>query len=192
MTGGLYDVGTSVLSINNSVTEMDVGQFFTLDSLPNVSEFSNLFDQYRIARVIIQLKLVAPPESIYYPAAGNTGNFGNFYPTVWWVTDKDDSGQYTLAQIKEVQGVKHRVLFPNRELTMSFTPTVLNQMYRTSLTTGYAPKRATYIDIAQPNVPHYSNKFVVDLEGITSAASLTEKIKIKMNIRYLFSCRGVR
>lgn len=192
ITGGLYDTGTSVLSVNANVTEVDVGQVFTLDSLPNVSEFTTLFDQYRITRVIIQLKLQAPPESIYAPVVGPVGNFGNFYPTVWWVTDKDDNTQYTLAQIKEVQGVRHRVLHPNRELTMSFSPSILAQMYRTSLTTGYAPKRSSFIDIAQPNVPHYSNKFVVDLEGLTSNADLVNKIRIKMNVKLMFACRGVR
>jgi len=192
VTGGTYTTSTSVLSCGASVSEIDVGQQFTLDSLPNVAEFNNLFDQYRIKKIEITLKLINVPENSGGPLTNNA-NYGNFYPTIWWVNDKDDAAPYTLAQIKEVQGVKHRVLFPNRELKMSVTPTMLTQMYRTAVTTGYSPKRASYCDIAQMDTAHYANKFVVDLEGFNTAilpANLLPQIKV--NYRMMFECKGVR
>lgn len=192
VTGGSYNTTTSVLTCGSNVTEIDVGQNFTIGSVPNVSEFSTLFDQYKIRRVVITMKLLNVPENSAAPML-NYANYGNFYPTIWWVNDYDDSGPVTLAAIKEFHGVKHRVLFPNRELKMSVAPTVLTQMFRTTLTTGYAPKKATWLDIAATDIPHYANKFVVDLEGMNTAVLDPLQLpRIKINYQVFFQCKGVR
>lgn len=191
VSGGTYTGSSSILSCGASVTEVAVGQHYTLDSLPNSSEFTTLFDQYKITKVICQIKLLNVPENPY-AAMSNNANYGNFYPTIWWVTDKDDSGPYTLAQIKEVHGVRHRVLRPNVELNMSCNPSILGQLYRTSVTTGYKPQKG-FIDIGQPNVPHYANKFVIDLEGLnTGVLDPTFLPRFKLNYRVFFQCKGVR
>lgn len=191
VSGGTYTGSSSILSCGASVTEVAVGQNYTLDSLPNVSEFTTLFDQYKIRKVICQIKMLNVPEN-QYAAMSNNANYGNFYPTIWWVNDKDDSSPYTLAQIKEVQGVRHRVIRPNTEINMSCNPTILGQLYRTSVTTGYKPQKG-YIDIGQTNVPHFANKFVIDLEGLnTSVLDPTFLPRFKLNYRVFFECKGVR
>lgn len=191
VVGGTYTGASSILSCGASVTEVNVGQNYTLDSLPNVSEFTTLFDQYKIRKVICQIKMLNVPENTY-AAMSNNANYGNFYPTIWWVNDKDDSGPYTLAQIKEVQGVRHRVLRPNSELNMVCSPSILGQLYRTSITTGYKPQKG-WIDIGQTNVPHYANKFVIDLEGLnTSVLDPLFLPRFKINYRMFFECKGVR
>jgi len=67
---------------------------------------------------------------------------------------------------------------------------MLTQMYRTALTTGYAPKRSTWIDMAQTDVPHYALKGVIDFENFNppTGADYT----FQCNIKYYFQCRNTR
>jgi len=162
---------------------------FTLDDLPNVTEFSTLFDQYRILMVKFTIKMINVPEAYYIPnATGITS--ANIYPTIWISTDHDDTAVATVAQLKEYARVKHKVLSPNREVSIMCRPSVLIQAYRTAVSTGYATSFKQWLDMAQTNTRYYGVKMAIDFEGFAPPVGTAYQFSI--NAKYYFQCKGVR
>lgn len=193
-SGAAYDVSTSIITTvaAATVTEYDFATYFALSDMPNVAEFTTLFDQYKLNRVVFQIKMINVPSNTEFPNS-NINNYGNFYPTIWYAPDHDDNVALTIAQLKEYEGVKHRVLQPNRELNISLSPTTLQQVYRSAVTTGYACNfKKPWLDMAQADIPHYGLKFALDFEGINLATNASQGFKFKVNVKYYFGCKNVR
>lgn len=165
---------------------------FVLADIPNVSEFTALFDSYMLTGVMLQFKLIDNPDAAY-PTNGESGSAviskTNFFPTLWYVADHDDNNNVSLPAIKEFDRVRHKVLYPNRETNIMLRPTTLQQVYRSSVTTGYAENRKRqWLDIAATDIPHYGFKSVIDFEGLAPVGSY----RIKVNAKYFFACKNVR
>lgn len=154
----------------------------------NYSEFSNLFDQYKLTKVVVTLRLVNNPDAsaaINLTSATNA----NWYPNIWSIVDYDDSADENIDQLKERIGVRNQVLLPNKYLRFVVRPKLLVQTYRTVSSTGYAPK-SMFVDMAGTNIPHYGLKTVVDLG--TGAAMGTYPFLIQQERKYFFTCKNVR
>jgi len=192
VTNCTYDTGTSIIALNVPSTPVNstcaFSTTFALADLPNVSEFSSLFDDFMITGCKVQIKMIDNPDSNSTLNAGAASQQNNFYPTIWYVTDLDDSNNVTLAQIKEFQGVRHRVLKPNQELNIMVRPRTLTQVYRSSLSTSYATNKKQWIDMTATDTPHYALKTVIDFEGLIPNLSY----RFKVNVRYFFKCKHVR
>lgn len=184
-----YNTGTSVLTATSANASCSFSLKFTIADLPNYTEFSSLFDSYMITGVLLQVKMIHNPNSVTGLNDNTVNTANNWYPTVWYVSDHDDSDTITLPQIKEFEKVRHKVLQPNRELNVMLRPTTLTQIYRTAATTSYANNyKRTWLDMAQTDTPHYGIKMVFDFEGLTPTASYSFKI----NAKFYIKCKSVR
>lgn len=184
-----YAVGTSVLSVGDGVqTGFSNNHVFTLASVVNATEFGQLFDLYRIDKVIVTYRLVNNPDANNYLASASTAQ-ANWYPTVWSIPDYDDNANENISEMKERIGVKNRVLFPNRKMVFVVRPKVLVQTYRTAVSTGYAPK-TLFVDMATQDIPHYGLKTTIDFAGTPPTAA--QQYKILQEFQYFFTCKNVR
>lgn len=183
IANGTYSSTTSVLSPNIGVDSIRFSQMFTLGSMPSVTEFQNLFDRYRIVKAVVTFKMTSNPDN------GDVNNA--FYPTLWYYTDYDDIDTVGLTFIREIQGVKRRVLQPNREVRIVLRPKPLQTVYNTAIASGYSIPRgkSPWIDLANSDVPHYGLKTCIDFEGVSTAGTLP---LIKMNVQLFASFKGVR
>lgn len=195
-TQTVYSATTGIMSsaVTGAITEWDYACSFALTDIQNVGEFQSLFDQYRLCAVMIQFKLIAVPENNSTPNA-NTANYGNFYPTIWFASDMDDSAPISLSAIKEYQKVRHKVLRSNKEISFLVRCRPLIQQYGTATSTSYAlQSRSPWVDIAtgaSSQTPHYGCKWVIDFEGI-QLALLNAGFQVKVNAKYYFQCKNVR
>jgi len=168
---------------------------FQFDQLLNYSEFQNLYDQFKITRIVLKFSLITNPNSAAYTntsAFVNTGGvtLTNWYPKMWFIRDYDGGTADTLASIKERQGVKCVTLQPNRTLSISLRPKIAIQTYRTSTTTGYGPK-AMFLDFANGyDVPHYGLNTVIDTQGYDPSNDYPFKIRVER--QFFFTCKDVR
>lgn len=137
--------------------------------------------------------MISNPDASTVGTAG-AANSAPFYPTIWYVPDYDDSTTVTLAQIREFAGVRHKVLRPNQLTTIAFRPRTLVQVYNASVVTaGYAVNTSrSALDMAQSGIPHYGLKYVIDFEGLTLSANGAQNPNFKIDVKYYFSCYGVR
>jgi len=187
-----YSATSGILGANVNQTEIDASATFALSDLYNVQEFSTLFDQYKINAVLFSIKMINVPECTD-AANTNLANYGNFYPTIWYAPDHDDSNVLTVQQLKEYEKVKHKVLRPNKEINILLKPTPLFQMYNTTATTGYACNfKRQWLDMSQTTIPHFGLKFCIDFEGLSVATGQIQGFQFKIQAKYYLQCKNVR
>lgn len=148
------------------------GYAMSLDGMPNYSEFTSLFDVYRIKGVTFKFRLIQPPE------AQNTPATSQFYPDIGVTVDHDDANAPTLVEdVLQYGKCKRGILRPNRWFKYRCHPTPAIQLYRTSTTTAYAPaKNSMWLDLAYVNTPYYGIKGFISNEaaGLTTAPLAVE------------------
>lgn len=167
---------------------------FMLSNVQNYTEFTNLFDQYKITKVEVLLKLHT---NTFFQLAtdGTTAiNAPVAFPTIYMYNDHDDADTPTLVDMRQRQKVVRRVLRPNSVVKWSVRPSILNQLYRTALTTGYAPKFNQFIDCSATDVPHYGWKYYLDYDGYTtpSGGGYGQDIHVNVELKYHFECKDAR
>lgn len=165
---------------------------FRFNDIISYSEFTNLYDQFKIDYVVVHLSLITNPDASFatnnVPTAAT--NSSNWFPKLWYIRDYDSGSAETLTSIKERQGVKYFVMRPNRSYTIKIRPTVLVQTYRTSTTTGYGPKRMA-LDFANGvDVPHYGLRTVFDTLGLNPVDN--QAFQVRCEVKYYFTCKNVR
>lgn len=183
-----YALGTSIVDVTG--VQHSNNHTFSLDRIVNAGEFTQLFDQFKITKVVVTYQLLSNPDGAnVLNVAGNNPTSANWYPTVWSIADYDDSATMNISEMKERIGVKNRILKPNQKMVFVVRPKVLVQTYRTLTTTGYAPK-SMFIDLSAPDVPHYGLKTVIDCGGIDPIDTIP--FRILQEFKYYFTCKNVR
>jgi len=179
---GLYKAGSIVTSLSQLVQS---------------SDFTSLFDQYRIRKVIVTFQLITNPDSCAYTnsdawvnqSGGTSRPLTNWYPKLWYIPDYDGGSDETIPSIKERQGVRCKILRPNSVVKIAFTPKCRTLTYSTSTSTGYSPKNIQ-IDMTDTNVEHFGIKYVVDTNQ--QDPTDTTPFKIVIEKKLIFTCYGVR
>jgi len=173
----------------NSTTQ--TGQFFfKFEDILGHTEFGAMFDQFKITKAIIKLQLITNPDSAVATNDTTINQVSNWFPKFWYIKDYDGGSADSLAGIKERQGVKYLVLRPNKVYNIPVNPMVAVQTYRTTTSTGYAPKRL-YLDMANgTDVPHYGLNYVIDTLGVDPNNSYP--FQVRYEIKFFFTCKDVR
>lgn len=131
---------------------------FSLDMLPNYSEFTSLYDQYRINAVVVKIKFMqqtpSQTEQVAVPDV--------VQPVLHWIVDSTDAAPpTTLDQIRQYGNYRYKAMTANSPINIKIFPKFARANYRTAVTTGYSPARG-WVETASPNVPHYGLKMLVD------------------------------
>lgn len=150
---------------------------FQLSDVANVSDFSNLFDHYRINKVVVRFWLRSDPGA--QAAAGAT------YPKLYSVIDYDDSGLLSQTQMREHPNCRIRAMNPNRPIVIAFTPATLQLTYLSAVASTFTPQFKKFVDMANTGVPHYGLKFNID--DLTNT-----NYRVDVETCYYISCKGVR
>jgi len=143
----VYTFSRSFSAVNLTAgTSVDVSGSIvvSLNNLPNYTEITNLFDEYRIMQVVCE----------FLPFT-NTNNA----PPLYTAIDPDDGVTPTSAdQLRQLDTC--RIVPSNVYFERTFTPMVSAALYTGSFT-GYGNIRPTqvWIDNASPNVQHYGLKY---------------------------------
>lgn len=161
------------------------GRSFSLNDLPTVTDFTALFDMYKIYG--IKLSFIPTGNSAILSAvSGNSQaiGFNRFSTTVDYddVTppvSEDEILQYNF--LKTTAGIK-----PHKRY---FKPKVLTETYRSALTTAYNPGSSKWMDLSQTDVPHYGIKAYCDAPLFGGVAA---SITYTVYATYYFACKNVR
>lgn len=193
-TTGTYDANAK-WNIPAGATQAGMGCSFALTDLPSFGDFTTLYDQYQLRMVVVEIKLVTNPDANLAVNTLVTNNGSNFYPTLWYVTDRDDTVAPTLDVIKQYARSKHKVLCPNSLIKIPIRLSTLQSIYNVynSTTSSATFSRRvnttpTWIDVTDQSVPHYGLKMVVDFEGQTPV----QYWDLKFSYKYYFKMREPR
>lgn len=161
------------------------------NQLPNYTEFTNLYDEYRINCIcfkfapLIRATNVTFADSNIGAAQKYTSNLGWYTPKFHWVRDYDDAGAPTaVTQLQEYQTYHTRDF--TRPIKVKCWPAVSVPVYKTGIAFGYGSKFKQWIDCAHPDVPYYCLKFGVD------NINLNQRMFYSIEATFYFSCKDVR
>lgn len=150
---------------------------FKLSDLPATSDFVNLFDEYMITK--IKLQFIPTNATAQLPAITT-------YSTPWFmiVVDHDDSTVPTTYDTL-LQYPRCKIVSMTRGFNLTFTPKSAKMIYQSAVATAYGTNKS-YIDMANPDVPHYGIKYAL------AATSYISQFSYTIFAEYTFMCKGVR
>lgn len=144
------------------------GVLSTTLAMPSYTEFTSLYDQYRINYVDCEFMFSNNNSSVNSPST--------CLPVMYMVKDYDDSNQAFVSDLQQYStqqtwqlgnqhgkdGIKRIRIKPNVDVAV----------YNTALTTGYARGKPQFIDTGSPAVPHYGIKIAYDPINYTAASTI--------------------
>jgi len=138
------------------------GTYFYLGQVPGSSDFTNLFDQYRIRKVVLSFK---PNQQSFTSSTGSSA-VTNIPTRIVTAIDYDDSVAPTsLNELREYNTAQVNTMVES--FTREIRPAVSIMAYEGVGSTGYCPKWDQWISTNDPGVPHYGIKWAVP-SGVAS------------------------
>lgn len=131
-----------------------------LSNLPNYTELTALFDQYKITAVKARF--------IFDMTASNIPNTTtqNTMPNLITVIDKNDgTALAAITDYEQYETMKVRRL--DKQITIYFKPRVSSSLYSAGGFTGYAISPQVWVDTNSPSVEYYGLKYGINgnMEG---------------------------
>jgi len=192
---GFVDKGADALKLNLSAGAGAIrygsgSMFFTLDSLPDYTEFTTLFDTYRIEKVKIKF---TPFFGTSLTGAAVSATSAQC--TVLWhdIIDTDDKDVPTnsdtgLSQLRQYKSYKTRSLASGRSFSRTLIPRSAQAVYSGAFTAYAQTPQKIWYDCNNADVQFYGYKFIVEANYAGSDTILYVKAEVKMKL----SLRDVR
>lgn len=168
-----------VVNGNAAYSVYQENSIFQLSDLLNVSEFTNLYDQYKIDYVVQKYYLRVDPSA----QTAATANF----PSLYWSRDYDSSTVLSQSEMRQRANMRTAILRPDRPIVIKYKPNLLAEAYSNpgSLTPALQPVWNKWIDISQASVYHYGH-----LWNINNFTNTNYRLEIETFV--YFSCKSVR
>lgn len=158
---------TRAYNWSNPTTSLDQAFSFYLSDVTNYTDFTNLYDQYRINMVVMKVRMVNVPEAYAQAGSTVTPNSMNMYPRIWWTLDYDDTTAENWTTLKQRGTAKFKHMNPRKDTKIVIRPRPLIQLYNSAIDAGYATHKKCWINCANSDVPHYGLKWSIEAAGFT-------------------------
>lgn len=165
---------------------------FTLDMLPEMLEFTSLFDQYKIDHVELTIR---PFQEQSVSNANTVGQNPPISCIMYSVKDYDDSATFTPSYVgvndmREYRTFKEYSFFQTHAHKIKIKPHMAVAAYGSGVFSSYANNKAMWIDSNSPSVQHYGIKLM--FEVFNSTATVPAFVWFRPEVKVYFSCRQER
>lgn len=153
---------TGVLSryFNQTASDAAYGLQFRAVDVDNWSQFSSLYDQYCITKIVLKLIPMLtnnPVQPISGASMVNPGLVGTAIDT------DDDSVTATLPYFQQYESFRFQNTLSNRTITRKFVPGIKEYTLTSAGTSvAGATKKKQWLDCANSNVSHYGCKVFIE------------------------------
>lgn len=161
-----------VLNQAGTLSDQGLGWNFRFNQLPGTTDFTSLYDQYMIKKIVVKI-IPRASENPITPGASSTD-----LQQIHSVIDYDDSAAPSSIQ-ELVQYQSYKVTRGNQVHTRVFVP-------RIALTTDNT-KKFQWVDLTNTAVPHYGLK-----TWIAKPTTPDTTVSYDMLVTYYFTCKDVR
>jgi hypothetical protein len=167
-SNGWFNLGSPDMQIQFAASASTIflgGSAVYGPTTPNSSEFSALFDQYRLLQATIRIDW----DYNSYPVSGGTA----VAPLIYYAADYDDSTSSSLSTLLQYPGVQTHSFLENgyKPLIVTVRPKPLRDIASTGVLTAYGPMTvAPWIRTADLTTPHYGLKFCASQFGLGGTA----------------------
>lgn len=135
--------------------------------MPNASEFTNLFDLYRITKVNCTM--------IYSANDAITSTPTQMLPVLHIANDYNSTGSFALTDILQYDTVKHYQLGKEKSVKWSFVPHTRSDTLTNSglgLSSAAQNKPGQWFDTSSPSIQHYGTRVYMDNFGRSTSADI--------------------
>jgi hypothetical protein len=169
-----FDLGT----LPRAAADQGYAYPFSLNQVPASTEFTTLFDKYRITSIDLTYT--------YWRTGHPSGSTDEIWPAMYLYMDDDDAAiPTTKSEVLERMSVQRVSFSPTRQtISVKITPRWVQSRAGTS--TNLAPVNS-WIDMSTPGVQHYGVKAWVDFYNNSSGG-----VQIGANGVMHFECNNVR
>lgn len=153
-------------------------QVFTLNDIATPSDFTNLFDNYRISKVLYRWVLRRDTSQ-------QTIN-PDSYPRIQWTHDFNDQTVSTVGDLRQCANLREAFFNSSYQRTRWYTikPATLGLQYETSTSSKTAPVWGVWLDSRNSaTTPYYAIKWYAD-------SAFTNTI-IQLECKYVLEFKGV-
>lgn len=171
---------------------------FKFSDLINLSDFTNLYDMYKINLIVVKMYLkygptsqdrgiLAPPFAPIVTTVSTPA-----LPRIYYYVDyNDDNSPTSTNDVRENGRCVVKRLTSNGSVTIKFKPRVAASLFNSAVSSGYYQRTSPWISTANPDVPHYGLKWAVeDLPIFVDSGSSV--VNIIWETKYYFQCRQSR
>lgn len=166
-----------VLVGNAAFTPYQSYSVFTLDKLINYTEFTNLYDQYRIDYIVQKFYMRIDPSA--QTAAAST------FPALYWTRDYDSSVVLSQSDMRQRSNMKTAILRPDRPIVIKYKPNLLREVYANTLSTTYEPVWGRWLDCSNATATHFGHVW-----NINNFSNTNYRLEIETFV--YISCKSVR
>lgn len=162
--GSAYD--TTIAPALSSCSFWQAGIIAYQPTLPNVSEFTNLYDQYRIRKVHVEVFCTASEHGISTPTIG--------LPILHVINDYNTVGSLAITDYEQYPDMKTYMLGMGKRIKWSFVPRTRGDVITdNNLTSSSAASHALeWIDTSSANISYLGTHFYVNPCGLTTNTNL--------------------
>lgn len=185
--------------VSSEVGESSGAFVFKLDDLPDYTEFTSLFDQYRICAVKVTITSPYTGNTGLVPRSGAANGLGTM-PAIkmYSVSDYDDAVTLTVAQLMQYQNCRITELTTNLKggkASFFIKPRLATAVYSGAFTSYGNTKM--WLDAASPSVEHYGFKWAFDAiyaDGGIAGTATTWGVatSLQWDLKYYVAFRNVR
>lgn len=179
------NLGTGANSVTN-ITYFSGVAYATLNSLPDFTDFTDLFDQYKINGFELCIRPFQTTE-----CTSTVAGQPPLSAIMYWCMDFDDATPFAasnsgLQKMRERQSYTERTLFKNQPVRITCSPRIAMAAYSGSAFSDYANIKPTWIDSASPDVQHYGIKFIIQVFSPSFAAASNVWMRPEMIVNASF------
>ena len=168
-----------------------VGLFrtFSLNDIRQVSNYSGIFEYYKIDKIVVTFRYktggLAPALNPNGTSLGSVANEIN--PMLIFKVDHNDVTADTIAEMKNSMRTKKKVLTNDKpEFSITLKPALQEEIYKSAVTTAYAPKWGQWLPMADVTAPHFGLKAYAVGVNYSSA----DMGKILVTYKTYFTCKN--
>lgn len=158
---------------------------FNLAELPNMTDFTNLFSQYKLNMAILKI----------FPSGSMLGSYPqsqtqNMIITIWPNTHGNPlTAVFQNSELLEIQRKKSFMFPMNRPTSIKMYLKQLSNTYAGSLNTDYATIKPRYISTSETSTPHYGMN--VHIRRMDEGSFTSNSLRLLFREKIYLTCKQV-
>lgn len=176
-----------VIQIDTEASAVGLFKSFTLDHCNNASSYKDLFEYYKIDKIVVTFKYKGEALPAYNTIPGSNQMMNEVNPLLYFKVDHNDIASDPLITMQQSMRTRTKVLTNNEsEFTITLKPAIQAEAYKSAIATTYIPKWGQWLSTADGSVPHYGLKAY----AIGYRDANFNPGKIQVETKTYFSCKN--
>lgn len=161
-----------------------------LYDLPNYTDLTNLYEQYRIDKIVFKLVPFATMVTTAGADAVSTAGMMVHYCLDYDDTTTPPASAAGISTMREKQGYRVRNIYQGagRPIVVTWVPRIHTNAATDGSVVAKQPKSKQWIDTDDEDVPHYGVKFIVE----SVSPGIVRQLFFKVEAKYYVSLKGTQ